>query len=302
MKKIFLISMLILACVVLTADEMPWLKYDNLKLGSEKSLDIMTWNIQKFPKHKFAVELAANTIMAIDADVIGLQEIKSAKHFEQVIKILQTEDPEDGWQGYRANTSVCNLNLAFVYKSAILSQINIYEIYADDEKYHSPFPRKPLVMEFTYANEDYVVINNHLKAKAGKKNEKRRKRAMQLLKEYVDRNLADEEVFVLGDLNDNLVDAPKDNVFSGILNDPENYQFVDIKIANDSMSDWSYPYWEYRSHLDHIIITNELFDEFETNGSEIRVIPLAKFMKGGDDARYKYLTDHRPVFLKLMIK
>ena len=37
--------------------------------------------------------------------------------------------------------------------------------------------------------------------------------------------------------------------------------FVDLEIAYGSSTNWSYPTWP--SHLDHICITNELFQDFE---------------------------------------
>ena len=283
-------------------EKMPWVKYQQLQVGSAESLEVMSWNIQNFPKHPFAVELAAQTILAIDADVIGLQEIESAADFAEMLKILQQAAPEHDWQGYRANTDAWDMNLAYLYKGNLLQQVKIYEIYPDPEKYHEPFPRKPLVMEFVYEKEDYFVINNHLKAKGGEDDKARRRAAVKLLKEYIDLNLATEEVFVIGDLNDSITDKAEDNVFAELLSDPLNYRFADQDIAHDFLQDWSYPYWKYRGHIDHIIITNELFADLATDGSEVRVIPIGKIMEGGLDARYRYLTDHRPVVLKLVIE
>jgi hypothetical protein len=93
-----------------------------------------------------------------------------------------------------------------------------------------------------------------------------------------------------------LIDDP--NVFEVFIDD-ENYRFADMKIAEDEDADWSYPYWKYRGHIDHILISNELFDEFASKHSDIKVITIDKFMEGGGDARYKYITDHRPVVMKL---
>ena len=43
----------------------------------------------------------------------------------------------------------------------------------------------------------------------------------------------------------------------------------------------------------------DFFDEFENAGSEVKTITIDKFMEGEGDARYKYITDHRPGVLKL---
>jgi len=127
--------------------------------------------------------------------------------------------------------------------------------------------------------------------------ETRRYTASNLLKEYIDTNLPNENVIVLGDLNDILTDAVANNVFQMIINDAENYLFADMDIAEGSSADWSYPWWP--SHIDHIIITNELFDEFVNGGSAVQTIKIDEYMEGGFDDYYENISDHRPVALKI---
>tara|TARA_B100000315_G_scaffold218843_1_gene220398 strand:- start:25365 stop:25961 length:597 start_codon:yes stop_codon:yes gene_type:complete len=118
-----------------------------------------------------------------------------------------------------------------------------------------------------------------------------------LLKEYIDTNFPNNNVIVLGDLNDILTDDSENNVFQMIINDTENYLFADMEIAEGSSSEWSYPWWP--SHIDHILITNELFDEFENNSSEVQTIKIDEYMDGGFDEYYENISDHRPVAMKL---
>jgi hypothetical protein len=101
----------------------------------------------------------------------------------------------------------------------------------------------------------------------------------------------------MGDLNDILTDAVANNVFQMIINDTENYLFADMDIAEGSSADWSYPWWP--SHLDHILITNELFDEFVNGGSAVQTIKIDEYMEGGFDDYYENISDHRPVALKI---
>ena len=44
---------------------------------------------------------------------------------------------------------------------------------------------------------------------------------------------------------------------TNFLDAEEDYHFTDIDIANDSSQPWSYPSWP--SHIDHIMISNELY-------------------------------------------
>ncbi|MCK5051025.1 MAG: endonuclease/exonuclease/phosphatase family protein [Candidatus Cloacimonetes bacterium] len=283
----------------LWAEELPKIEYDKLTIGEEQTLEIMTWNIEHFPKSEYTVDYAVRIISAIDADVIGLQEIESDSAFVVLLNNLQANNPEDKWNGFRANTNEWEMNLAYLYKSNIIKVDSIYQIYPDDEIYHKPFPRKPLMLEFSYFDQKIYVINNHLKAMPGEKNIARRKEACKLLDEYIDEFLSQENVILMGDLNDQLTDAAKENSFNVFLDDKQNYYFADWLIAADSTANWSYPYWKYRGHIDHILISNELYDEFENASSFAKVITIDKFIEGGEDSRYKYITDHRPVVIRL---
>ena len=157
--------------------------------------------------------------------------------------------------------------------------------------------RMPYVLEFEYNNEIFALINIHLKCcgSTGSSEEARRYEATVNLSSYISNNLSDKNVLVLGDLNDDIAESSQNNVFQMILEDPENYLFVDFDIANGSSSDWSYPTWP--SHLDHILITNELFDELDN--SDIQTIKIDEYLDGGWSEYDQNISDHRPVALKL---
>ena len=116
------------------------------------------------------------------------------------------------------------------------------------------------------------------------------------MKQYVDSNFSFKNVIILGDLNDNLVDPNVHNVFINIINDTLNYLFADINIAQSTSVNWSYPSWP--SHLDHILITNELFQDFSHPTSRVEVIKLDEYMSGWNNYENN-VSDHRPIGLKL---
>jgi exonuclease III len=70
-----------------------------------------------------------------------------------------------------------------------------------------------------------------------------------------------------------------------------------MSIAVGSSSNWSYPSWP--SHLDHILITNELFDEFTNTESSVQTIRIEETLDAGWIEYEKYISDHRPVGLSL---
>ncbi|MCD4818124.1 MAG: endonuclease/exonuclease/phosphatase family protein [Candidatus Cloacimonetes bacterium] len=305
MKKIlillFTLIVHLLNAEIAMNDSLPNIDYAKLSFGENKTLEIVTWNIQNFPKKgDISVDYTANIILSIDADIYCLQEIESDSAFVILVEKLNQEDKKNRWKGFRADTDEWKMNLAYIYKDNVTKKEKFYEIfYENNDENHYAFPRHPLIMEFKYKWRKIIIINNHLKAKGKEKDRKRRIAAINRLDKYIKANFDKNNVIVLGDMNDQIADEREKNVFLQVLDKPEEYKFADEKIAAYTTANWSYPYWKYRGHLDHIFISNELFDEFSHKTSDIQTITIDKFMDGGGDARYKYITDHRPVALKL---
>ena len=73
----------------------------DLLFGSDTSLDIVTWNIDHFPKDDKTIEYVSSMIIRLGADIIGLQEISDTESFIELINRLG-----DGWVGFRSNNSI----------------------------------------------------------------------------------------------------------------------------------------------------------------------------------------------------
>ena len=268
---------------------------DELYFGTDETFEVMTWNIEWFPKNnQITVDYVTQIIQALDVDILAIQEVNDTDMFNQMLNGL----PE--YTGYLESEWFAGL--AYIYKTDIIEINDIYEIYTTSP-YWSAFPRSPMVMDLNFMGENIFIINNHFKCCGdGIMNlddlddeETRRYTASNLLKEYIDINLPNENVIVLGDLNDILTDTLENNVFQMIINDSENYLFSDMEIAESSSADWSYPTWP--SHLDHILITNELFDELDN--SDIQTIKIDEYIDGGWNEYDQNISDHRPVAIKL---
>lgn len=269
---------------------------EELSFGSEDTFEIMTWNIEHFPKNgQTTVNYVSSIIEALEVDIIAVQEVENINYFEQMIGGLSNYSSylESSWFA----------GLAYIYNHEVIEINDIYEIYTSSQ-YWSSFPRAPMVMDLNYLGNRIIVINNHLKccgdgildiSDSGDQ-ETRRYQANLLLKEYIDSNFSNNNVILLGDLNDDLVDIPQNNVFQMFLNDPENYLFTDYNIASGTSSNWSFPNWP--SHLDHIMITNELFDEFAQSDTEIATIKVDDYLSGWFEYDQN-ISDHRPVALKM---
>ena len=268
---------------------------DELYFGTDETFEVMTWNIEWFPKNnQITVDFVTQIIQALDIDILAIQEVDDTAIFNQMLNGL----PE--YTGYLESEWFAGL--AYIYKTDVIEINDIYEIYTTSP-YWSAFPRSPMVMDMNFMGENYFLINNHFKCCGDgvldfnneSDEEKRRYNANNLLKKYIETFLLDENVMVLGDLNDDIAEAQQNNVFQMFLDDTDNYLFVDIEIANGSSSNWSYPTWP--SHLDHILITNELFDELDN--SDIQTIKIDEYLDGGWNEYDQNISDHRPVALKL---
>jgi endonuclease/exonuclease/phosphatase family metal-dependent hydrolase len=268
---------------------------DSLFFGTDSTFEIVTWNIQNFPKlNMITADYVVQIIMAIDADVVALQEIESSGYFNYVVEELNEIDSLFSWEEYRANSASYEMNLAYIYKSDFVEVDSIYEIYQDD---WYAFPRSPLVFELTYDEQELVIIDNHLKAGGDPEDEARREEASQKLQAFIDSTYSDVEVILVGDLNDDITEPQETNVFWNFISQPDNYIFTDMEIAEGSYSNWSYPTWP--SHLDHILITNELFDEFALLSTVIQTLKIDNYLGNGWSEYYENVSDHRPVGLKL---
>lgn len=290
MRRIFIATAVFLLSLPLFAQN-----FDELYFGTDSTLEVMTWNIEWFPKSGQAtIDDVSAIIEALDVDVIAIQEIDSYNSFIQMVEDLQ------GWDGYAVHSEY--LSLAYIYNPAVVEVTEIYPIFTSRDR---EFPRPPLVMEMTWEDQEYVIINNHLKCCGdGYLNtsdpwdeETRRYDACILLEQFISSNMSGKNVFMVGDLNDMLTDVGSNNVFNIFLSEPESYKFSDMSIAEGTPLDWSYPTWP--SHLDHIMITNELFEAFNDETAVIRTMKIEEAYNNNFYEYEQIISDHRPVAIKI---
>ncbi len=272
--------------------------FKNQGYATDSTLEVMTWNTENFPKNGQAtINNMTSIINELGVDLIALQEIEDIQSFEQLVQNLNgyayAVEP-----GYFAG-------LGYIYKTGTITINSIYEIYSSSS-FWSPFPRAPLVIDFDFMGHNFIVINNHFKCCGDgflnladpDDEESRRYKATNLLKDHIDNSLNNKNVIVVGDLNDELEDEYENNVFRDIIDDDVyNYKFADYAIALGPEANWSYPTWP--SHLDHILITRELFPSFANEGSDIQTLKVDEMLTGGWAVYSENVSDHRPVALKL---
>ncbi|MDZ4182683.1 MAG: endonuclease/exonuclease/phosphatase family protein, partial [Candidatus Cloacimonadaceae bacterium] len=231
-----------------------------LLFGTDDSFEVLTWNLRTFPlNNPGTLEIIAQMIPLMKVDVIAFQEIMDYAAFIELASMI----PHYNAFVYTATTSY---RLAYLYDTRTVTVREQYTIYNGDT---NPFPRAPYVMEITWKGIDMVLINNHLKAMGDNvidendlwDEEVRRRLACEKLDIYIRGNFDSDRVILLGDLNDQIQEPEEYNVFMSFLSRPDEYLFTTMHIAqNPTTATVSYPM--SFSHIDHLLITNELFDAF----------------------------------------
>lgn len=254
-------------------------KYSScLSVLSDVTLDVATWNIEQFPKSPSTIAMMTDIIKTMNADIIAVQEINSLNSFNQLVASL------DGWSGRLYLNG--SLGQGFLYKNSEITSLSELTLLFAGDTY--AFPR-PLVVTTAkhISGKEITLVNVHLKCCDD--GELRRKDASVKLKSYLDNNMASKAVVVLGDYNDEIAESASTNVFQNFINDANNYRFADMDLAKAGPAYWSYPSWP--SHIDHILVTNELFADIYS----VKTLSLGNCEGSYSDV----VSDHLPVMIRL---
>jgi endonuclease/exonuclease/phosphatase family metal-dependent hydrolase len=271
--------------------------FSTLSFGTLSNLEVITWNVRNFPQTTQTVRYLVSAIRAIDADIVCIQEIENRSAFLAVIDSL------DQYEGFAA-ASDNYINLGILYKSSTVSDVSFEELFTS---LWQPFPRAPLQMTATFGGSQYVVINNHLKCCGDGQialnddgdEESRRAEASRLLESHIATNLPDSKVILVGDLNDRLTDPPPNNVFQVFFDRPAEYRFADFELASGPSSEFSWIGSNTPSHIDHILVTNELFGAINDGGALVLTLKPEVDLVGGINEFREVLSDHRPVAMRI---
>jgi len=272
-------------------------------IGDSNKIEIVTWNIEHFPKADYTTEYVKAIIEGLDADIFILQEIQSRDSLAVMLN-----DMDD--YNYFLQATNTTLNLAIVYKRDLVNIKSSYELFVDDPYFFAGRP--PLLINLEWQNngitKKLTIINLHLKCcgdnsiEIGNNDDEEYRRvvACQLLHDYVSDSLNGENVIIVGDWNDAIQEPDSTNVFQIFIDDSTNFRFADMDIANSNKANWSWQGWSssYPAiHFDHILINNNLFDELD-NSSVVEVIKLEEYFENGITEYNENVSDHRPVYLK----
>ena len=252
-------------------------------LNIEDGIEIVTWNIEFFPKlGQRTMDSVQKIIKSLNADIYCLQEISSRNSFEELAESLTEYD-------FVISEDTDYLNLVVLYKKndfLVRSQSSLFT----DSVYEFAY-RPPLRLEMTYLGQnafDFTIINMHLKC--CNNGYDRRKASVDILHDYLNSSVQSGIVnhIVVGDWNDDISDSYNQNSFNIFLEDNDNYRYVTYDNAHSNTNIYdSFP--SYPSFIDHIMISADLFEK-EGSG-DVQTIRLGDYISGYDEI----ISDHRPV-------
>lgn len=276
--------------------------------GSAATFDVMTWNLEQFPKTgEGTIAKAREVIGMLAPDVVAVQEVVDTDSF----RALAASMP--GWEAVVSGESDAeaaqqnyNPPVGVLFDTSVVTLHDHYLLY---KGLTLPFPRSPLVLEITWRDAPLVIIDVHLKALGDgvidtgdpSDEEVRRRDACDLLERYIRENLDDRRVIVLGDFNDRIEEPRATNVVWAFLERPDRYLFADMPLAIEP-TDMGLSYPKSGSHIDHILISNELFVAYLRGDTIIRTAAVDRVLPGGWYEYETTLSDHRPVFLSLNLE
>ena len=147
MKKIIFI--LLICSQILSAQTI-----NDLYFGSDTTFDIISWNIEWFPKNNNTASEVQEILINLEADVYALQEIEDTTLLKYIVSNMS------GYECYFKSSYYGGL--AYVYNTNTIQVNSRYEIFTS-QQYWNAFPRSPQVLECNFMGNDYIIINNHFK-------------------------------------------------------------------------------------------------------------------------------------------
>lgn len=262
-----------------------------LPVGSDDTLDLLTWNVENFPAQSSTPSLVADILASLQVDVVAVQEIASTSAFDELAQRLPDHAGMLSSHTYSDGTYQ---KVGFLYRESLLRPTDVRLLFPGSGY---EFPRPPMQVSFVWDDgvhppRDLVVIALHLKAGQTQDDKQRRAGAMVLLEEWV-RTLvegpAPDDVVILGDFNEVLDSDEGRAVLGPFLVRPDAYRFQTSPLSSTNAAS----FLPGRRLIDHVVTTAALADEVGTRSA---VIPALE----GQVAGYQSLvSDHLPVALSL---
>lgn len=276
-----------------------------LPQGPAPPITIATWNLRKFSPfgadEKRLAHIAAQ-IAALDADIVGLQEIEARESTDgtppQAWDALLDALP--AYDGVHVPWNLQDSVVGLLVRRDAVRILTAKPLFVGD---WWPFPRQPLDATLLVDKPEGSIVVHvvvlHLKAFGDPDSFSRRREACQRLNAFLG-GKADASYILMGDFNDSLLDPPAENAFFGTLLDAEptwTIPTAGLPEATVSSTGWFHfvDGKEVRGELiDHFIVDETVTDVYPSPTAEVVARPVDEY-----DAWIDGWSDHFPVLLHL---
>ncbi|UJH91352.1 DUF5689 domain-containing protein [Antarcticibacterium sp. 1MA-6-2] len=307
--------------------------YPGMDISRELTFDAVTWNIEWFgdaenapsARNENSDEIQKEAVKAVllklDADVIAVNEISDEVLFGQMVSEMEGYDYILS-DATSYPDSPGGQKVGFIYNSETVSVTStramftsVHPFYDGDGSLLQDYPespdrfyasgRLPFLMEAEVTiggvTQEMKFIALHARANGSNGAQGRydmRKYDVEVLKDSLDTYYPHDKVMILGDYNDD-VDFTVANVtttvstYASFVQDAEDY-FIPTATLNEQ-GFRSYVVGDYNDMIDHIMLTNELENNYITGSARVHYE-----LYNGD---YTFTTsDHLPVSVRLTIQ
>lgn len=287
----------------------------NDSVPTDGVLETVTWNLEWYgsgfsgpSNQELQTQNIVKVIDSLDADLFAFQEVANQGALDNIVQFM------DGYSGFTASHVPRDQDMAFVYNTNAIDSLEAGPIndvrpeYQNDWSYYWASGRTPLFFRFNYTYEnttrEFYAVVIHGKANTSNYAEsyERRQKAAEGLYYYLKDNKSDANIILMGDYNDDVdqsiyyVEENNDRVYQEtpydkFVKDIDNFEVI-TKVLSDAGESASI---NYEDIIDHITISDELFDEHVQNSTAIHD-PRSYIEDYGNTT-----SDHLPVWAKFDI-
>ena len=304
---------------------------------AEETLDVVTWNIEWFGStgngpspEETQRDNARAVIETLDADLYAFQEISDDALLAQIAEALPDYEllVQTDFVSQPPNTPGVSQKLAFLYRSSVVRPVRTEGLLADvhplynggDDGALSDYPvnnttrfyssgRLPYLLEADVTlngiTERINFINLHARANGSSNPEERyamRRYDVEVLKEYIDTELTNAAVILLGDYNDDVDETVADisSTTSSYVAYTEDDRATSTdaqfyRVVTEPLSAAGLRSYVFRDNMiDHISVTDELINRVLVGSATVH----SEFL---DDNYASTTSDHLPVSARFVL-
>ncbi len=259
-------------------------------------LETVSWNLEWYG-HNFGPlnekKQTKNLLTIIDtlkADLYAFQEVFDQQSLSRLI------DKMKGYRGFVAKNMGGSQRTAFVYNTRAIDSLSSGLINEGQNEHDWAGGRFPFYFKFNYNAKDtttliYAVVI-HAKCCADAESYKRRKDGARSLYEYLSRNKPNANIILLGDYNDDVdVSIYKEKIspYKPFISHDEQFKVITKSLSLKGETTTI----GYKDAVDHITMSNELFDEYIPDSEKVLTEAAALIENYGSTT-----SDHYPVWAK----